>query len=177
MSDLINYDKECNYLDLRNQNANIMLDKCTKDNINIFKDTCNIKNSELNSINRENMANINNGLYNNFIDNNLINKTDNILTNSLEYETENIIINLNKNKNNNLNLYNKKVEDNIYDIVINKIGKIDIDLIGIKQIYNINNIEMINKKDTLLIEDNLNNINNGNDINEFNKINCDKLNE
>jgi len=176
MSDLINYDKECNYLDLKNQNANIMLDKCTKDNINIFKDNCNIKNSELNSINRENMTNINNGLYNNFIDNNLIdnnliNKTNNILNNSLECESESII-NLNKNNlNNYLNIYNKKVEDNIYDIVINKTGKIDTDLIGIKQLYNIKNIGMINKKDTLLIDDNLNNINNRNDKNEFNKIN------
>ena len=34
--DLIQYDKECNYLDSRTQNANIMLDKCVKDNSNIL---------------------------------------------------------------------------------------------------------------------------------------------
>ena len=57
--DLIRYDNECNYLDLRIRNADGMFDKCIKDKNNVLSgNTCNLNNSELNSINEETMKSL-----------------------------------------------------------------------------------------------------------------------
>ena len=75
--DLISYDQECNYLDLRMRNADGMFNKCIKENKNVLSgDTCNLSNSELNSINEETMKNMNKNMNMVFFDNNLSNKTE-----------------------------------------------------------------------------------------------------
>ena len=97
--DLIQYDKECNYLDLRIRKSDGILDKCIKDKNNVLGgDTCNLNNSELNSINEVTMKNMNENVYQVFIDNNLSNITDNPLNISLN---EKILKNINTDNNNN----------------------------------------------------------------------------
>ena len=170
MSDLIKYDKECNYIDLRKQDSSKMINQCIKENLDIT-DTCNLKNSELNSINEETMKNMNSNIYNNMIDNNLLNISDTALINSLNLNKANINIALNLNKNYKLNIYPKKIENDIFSIALNETGN---EIIGDNKVdelfsdKNNNKFDIINKRETTLIEENLNNINNGNDITKFN---------
>ena len=115
--DLIQYDKECNYLDLRIRNSHGMLDKCIKDKNNVLKgDTCNLSNSELNSINEVTMKNMNENVYQVFIDNNLSNITDEPLNISLGENANDTNIKKDMDKDNNLNIYPKDVENNVFKI-------------------------------------------------------------
>lgn len=170
MSDLIKYDRECNYIDMRTQNSNKMINQCIKKDLNIT-DTCNLKNSELNSINEETMKNMNSNIYNNMIDNNLLNISDTALINSLNLNKANVNIALNLNKDYKLNIYPQKIENDIFSIALNETGN---EIIGdnkLDEVFsdkNNNQFDIINKKETRLIEEKLNNVNNGNDITKFN---------
>lgn len=172
--DLISYDKECNYLDLRMRNADGMFNKCIKENKNILKgDTCNLSNSELNSINEETMKNMNKNMNMVFFDNNLSNKTDKPLNISLDMNTDIIFVSKDINKDNNLNIYPKEEENNILNVILNESGN------GIlnknifqeenKDIENyvINNIDSALMEETLNVRDDLNTNNQTNTDNSF----------
>ena len=164
--DLIQYDKECNYLDLRIRNSHGMLDKCIKDKNNVLKgDTCNLSNSELNSINEVTMKNMNENVYQVFIDNNLSNITDEPLNISLGENADDTNIKKDMDKDNNLNIYPKDVENNIFNVIINGSGN----NITTENTISEENREIedyvINNINTALIEEVLNN---RNDINNNN---------
>ena len=175
--DLIKYDNECNYLDLRIRNADGMLDKCVKDKNNVLSgDTCNLSNSELNSINEETMKNMNENMHMLFVDNNLSNKTEQPLSISLDMNTDSILISKDFNKDNNLNIYPKEKEDNVFSIILNESA----DNVPDKNIvqeenrdiedYVINNINSALMEESLNIRNDLDvniNSNNNNEDNSF----------
>tara|TARA_Y100001958_G_C21247787_1_gene579587 strand:+ start:6834 stop:7424 length:591 start_codon:yes stop_codon:yes gene_type:complete len=174
--DLISYDKECNYLDLRMRNADGMLDKCIKDKNNVLSgNTCNLSNSELNSINEETMKNMNQNMHMLFVDNNLSNKTEQPLNISLDMNTDDIFISKDFSKDNNLDIYPKEKEDNVFSIILNESG----DNVPDKNIvqeenrdiedYVINNINSALMEESLNIRNDLN-VNNNNNTNQDNSF-------
>jgi len=170
--DLIQYDNECNYLDLRIQNANIILDNCTKNNKNILKNnTCDLNNSNLNSINEETMKNMNSNVYQVFIDNNLSNITDKSLNTSLNTNADDINVSKDFNKDNNLNIYPKETEDDVFNIILNGSGNnINPDKNTVQEESRQIEDYVINNIDTALMEESLNirndlNVNNNNNNN------------
>ena len=171
--DLIKYDNECNYLDLRMRNADGMFDKCIKDKNNVLSgDTCNLTNSELNSINEETMKNMNENMHMLFVDNNLSNKTEQPLNISLDMNTDNILISKDFNKDNNLNIYPKEKEDNVFSIILNESA----DSVPDKNIVQEENRDIedyvINNINSALMEESLN-IRNDLDVNNNNNNNGD----
>tara|TARA_Y100001958_G_scaffold159954_1_gene164630 strand:- start:5593 stop:6186 length:594 start_codon:yes stop_codon:yes gene_type:complete len=168
MSDLIKYDRECNYIDMRNQNSNNILNECSSNNNNV-NSICNIKNSDLNAINEKTDKFMNENMLNVFVDNNLLNISDNSLIYSLTSEQNNIKIDK-PIKNSFLNIYSKDEEDKVIETSINGSGNIIDSLNQIEEEYTIknNNIKpIINYEENILIEESLENINNGNDISQF----------
>jgi len=168
MSELIKYDRECNYIDMRNQNSNNILNECSNNNSDVTS-VCNIKNSDLNAINEKTDKFMNENMLNVFVDNNLLNISDSSLIYSLTSEQNNIKIDIPV-KNSFLNIYSKDEEDKVIETSINGSGNIIDSLNQIEEEYTIknNNIKpIINYEENILIEESLENINNGNDISQF----------
>lgn len=168
MSELIKYDRECNYIDMRNQNSNNILNECSNNNSDVTS-VCNIKNSDLNAINEKTDKFMNENMLNVFVDNNLLNISDSSLIYSLTSEQNNIKIDRPV-KNSFLNIYSKDEEDKVIETSINGSGNIIDSLNQIEEEYTIknNNIKpIINYEENILIEESLENINNGNDISQF----------
>ena len=168
MSDLIKYDRECNYIDMRNQNSNNILNECSNNKNNITN-VCNIKNADLNSINEKTDKFMNENILNVSVDNNLINISDSSLIYSLTSEQDNIKIDRPV-KNSFLDIYDKEEENKVLETSINEYGDIINSLNKLEEEYNMKNNNLkpiINYKDNVLIEDSLENINNGNDISQF----------
>lgn len=172
--DLISYDNECNYLDLRMRNADGMFNKCIKDKNNVLSgDICNLSNSELNSINEETMKNMNENMHKVFVDNNLYNKTDQPLNISLDANGSDIYISKDLSKDNNLNIYPKEKEDDVLNIILNESANNVIDKNIVqeenRQIedYVINNIDSALMEESLNIRNDLNVNNSSNQDNSF----------
>lgn len=168
MSDLIKYDRECNYIDMRNQNSNNILNECSNNKTNI-SNVCNIKNADLNSINEKTDKFMNKNILDVFVDNNLINISDSSLLYSLTSEQNSIKIDTPV-KNSFLDIYDKEEENKVLETSINEYGDIINSLNKLEEEYNMKNNNLkpiINYKDNVLIEDSLENINNGNDISQF----------
>ena len=172
--DLISYDNECNYLDLRMRNADGMFNKCIKDKNNVLSgDICNLSNSELNSINEETMKNMNENMHKVFVDNNLYNKTDQPLNISLDTNGSDIYISKDLSKDNNLNIYPKEKEDDVLNIILNESANNVIDKNIVqeenRQIedYVINNIDSALMEESLNIRNDLNVNNSNNQDNSF----------
>lgn len=173
MNDLIKYDRECNYIDMRNQNSNNILNECSNNKNNIT-DVCNLKNSDLNTINEKTDKFMNENVFNVSIDNNILNKTSDPLNKSLNLNQNDTLVYFDSNKNYNLNIYPKKIEDNIFSIALTENGNKILEDNKLDEKYSDNNnnkFDIINKKETTLLEESLNNINNGNDITKFNNKN------
>ena len=168
MSNLIKYDRDCNYIDMRNQNSNNILNECSNNKNNITN-VCNIKNADLNSINEKTDKFMNENILNVSVDNNLINISDSSLIYSLTSEQDNIKIDKPV-KNSFLDIYDKEEENKVLETSINESGDIINSLNQLEEEYNMKNNNLkpiINYKKNILIEESLENINNGNDISQF----------
>lgn len=168
MSNLIKYDRECNYIDMRNQNSNNILNECSNNKTNV-SNVCNLNNSDLNSINEKTDKFMNENILNVSVDNNLINISDNYLLYSLTSEQNDIKIDTPV-KNSFLDIYDKEEENKVLETSINESGDIINSLNQLEEEYNMKNNNLkpiINYKDNVLIEESLENINNGNDISQF----------
>ena len=168
MSDLIKYDRECNYIDMRNQNSNNILNECGSNKNNIT-DVCNLKNSDLNAINEKTDKFMNENVFNVFVDNNLLNISNDFLNHSLSSLQDNLKIEKPV-KSYFLDIYDKNEEDKVLETTINELGNLTDSINQIEVEYNDknNNVrEIINLKENILIEESLENVNNGNDISQF----------